>query len=61
MPYAILARQMGTTEGALKAAVQRLRGRYRSALRQEVAGTLDDPTEADVDDEIRELFVALGR
>lgn len=61
MPYAILARQMGLTEGAVKAAVRRLRDRYRAALRRVVAGTLQNPTEADVDDEIRDLFLALGR
>jgi biotin operon repressor len=59
--YANLARQTGTTETAVKAAVRRLRMRYRIALRAEVGSTLDDPTEADVDDEIRDLFVALGR
>jgi DNA-directed RNA polymerase specialized sigma24 family protein len=61
MPFAILARQMGITESAVKAAVRRLRGRYRLALREEVAGILDDPGETDVDDEILDLFAALGR
>jgi hypothetical protein len=37
------------------------RGRHRAALRTEVVATLDDPSEAEVDDEIRALFVALGR
>ena len=40
-----------------KAAVRRLRHRSREILRAAAAGTLDAPTEADVDDEIRELFV----
>lgn len=61
IPYATLARQIGTTECAIKAAVRRLRHRYREALRAEVADTLGAPGAADVDDEIRELFVALGR
>lgn len=61
IPYALLARQAGTTEDAIEAAVRRLRRRYRSALRQEVASTLDDPTEDEIDDEIRDLFAALAR
>jgi DNA-directed RNA polymerase specialized sigma24 family protein len=61
VPYAAIAERLGTTEGAVEAAVRRLRGRYRVALRAEVAATLDDPSEAQVDDEIRDLFVALGR
>ena len=60
-PYAIVARRIGTSESAVKAAVRRLRGRYRDALRHEVACTLDEPTDAGVDDEIRDLFAALGR
>ena len=40
------------------AAGGRLRRRYRDLLREEVAGTLADP--ADVEDEIRALFSALG-
>jgi DNA-directed RNA polymerase specialized sigma24 family protein len=61
IPYAALARQIGTTECAIKAAVRRLRHRYREALRAVVADTLGAPSADDVDDEIRELFVALGR
>lgn len=61
IPYAIVARRVGRSEGAVKAAIRRLRGRYRDALRQEVAGTLEDPTEDAVDEEIRDLFAALGR
>jgi DNA-directed RNA polymerase specialized sigma24 family protein len=60
VPYATLAADLGTTEGAVEIAVRRLRGRYRAALRTEVAATLGDPSEAEVDDEIRDLFVALG-
>ncbi len=60
-PYATLARQIGTTVGAVKAAVGRLRARYRVAPRAEVAATLDDPSDASVDEEIRELFIALGQ
>jgi RNA polymerase sigma-70 factor (ECF subfamily) len=57
--YATIARDLGTTEAAVQAAVYRLRVRFRRALRDEIAATLDDP--AGVDDEIRALFEVLGR
>jgi RNA polymerase sigma-70 factor (ECF subfamily) len=38
-------------------AVHRLRRRYRTILREEIAATVADPSE--IDDEIRELFKAL--
>jgi RNA polymerase sigma-70 factor (ECF subfamily) len=59
-PYAVLAAQLGMTEGAIQVAVHRLRRRYRAILRQQIVATLDDPTDADVEDEIRALFTALG-
>ncbi len=55
--YADVAGQLGMTEGAVKVAAHRLRGRYRELLRAEIAQTVADP--ADVDDEIRDLFQAL--
>jgi hypothetical protein len=61
IPYAALAPQLGTTEGAIQQAVQRLRKRYRAILREEIAATLDEPDEAAIDDEIRGLFAALAR
>lgn len=51
-------RRLNMTAGAIKVAAHRLRRRYREMLRQEVAETL--ASEADVDDEIRGLFHALG-
>jgi RNA polymerase sigma-70 factor (ECF subfamily) len=56
--YATLAARLGTTEGAVRVAVHRLRRRYGERLRVEIAATVDDPTE--VDDEIRKLFSALA-
>ena len=56
--YAGLAEELGTTEGALKVAVHRLRKRFRAALEGEIAQTVDNP--AEVQDEIRHLFEALG-
>jgi hypothetical protein len=37
------------------------RDRYRAALRDEIAATLDDPSDAAVDAEARDQFDALGR
>jgi RNA polymerase sigma factor (sigma-70 family) len=58
-PYAELAARLNLTEGAVKVNVHRLRQRYRGVLRDEIAQTLADPTE--IDDEIRQLFSALGK
>src|SRR5262249_4428777 len=58
--YAALAAQLGMTEGAIQVAVHRLRRRYRAILREQIAATLDDPSDADVEDEIRSLFATLG-
>ena len=46
------------TEGAVKVAVHRLRRRYRELLKEEIAQTVADP--AEIDDELRELFAAVG-
>jgi len=55
---AAIAAALGTTEGAIQVAAHRLRRRYRDLVRAEIAATIDDP--AEVDDEIRALFAALG-
>ena len=57
-PYAELAKKLGTTEGAVKAAVHRLRQRYRALLRDEIAQTVAGPDE--VDEELRHLFAVLA-
>ena len=56
-PYAALAREMNTSEGALKVAIHRLRKRYRELFRQEIADTVADP--AEVESELRFLAAAL--
>jgi len=56
--YAEIASRLGTTEGAVKVAVHRLRRRYREVLRAEIADTVASPGE--VEDEIRNLFAALA-
>jgi RNA polymerase sigma factor (sigma-70 family) len=52
--YAVLAQDLATTEGALRAAVHRLREHYRDRLRAEVAQTVSHPGE--VDAELRYLI-----
>jgi RNA polymerase sigma factor (sigma-70 family) len=56
-PYATLAREMNTSEGALKVAIHRLRKRYRELFRQEIADTVADP--AEVESELRFLAAVL--
>src|SRR5262249_21215366 len=56
--YAEVAQALGTTVGALKVGVHRLRGRYRDLLREEIGRTVNSPDE--VEAEIRNLFAALG-
>ena len=58
VPQAELARRLGTAEAAVQVAVHRLRKRYREAVRAAIAATVAD--EAEVEDEIRTLFDALG-
>lgn len=56
-PYADLAKQLDTTEAAIKVAVHRLRRRYRELLQSEIANTVSSPDE--VKEEMRHLFAAL--
>ena len=56
--YAGLSQQLGISKAAAMTAVSRLRRRYRELLRSEIASTVANPQE--VDDEIRQLFAALG-
>jgi RNA polymerase sigma factor (sigma-70 family) len=57
IPYRELAAQLGTTEGAVKVAVHRLRQRCRDCLRNAIAETV--AAEHDVDEELRHLFQAI--
>jgi RNA polymerase sigma factor (sigma-70 family) len=57
--YAVLAREMNTSEGAVKVAIHRLRKRYRELMRQEIADTVADP--AEVESELRSLAAMLTR
>lgn len=55
--YRRAAEKLNMTEGAVKVAVHRLRRRYRELVRDEIAQTVT--TEAQIDEEIRDLFAAL--
>lgn len=57
-PYVDVAAAHGMSEGAVKAAIFRLRGRLGAIVREEVARTVDEPSE--VEDELRGLLAALG-
>lgn len=58
-PYAALADTLKMSEGAVKVAVHRLRGRYREQLKAEIAHTVASP--GDVEDELRHLLRVLSR
>ena len=57
--YMEIAHTRGSTEGAVKVAVHRLRERYREAIRAELAETVGSP--ADIEDELRHLLAVLSR
>lgn len=58
IPYAELSPRLNLSEDAIKKAVRRLKLRYRTVLRSEIASTLG--AESEVDDELRLLMQALG-
>jgi RNA polymerase sigma factor (sigma-70 family) len=57
-PYRDAAIELDMTEGAVRIAVHRLRKRYRELLRDEIAQTVTSDDQ--IDEEIRDLFTALG-
>jgi RNA polymerase sigma factor (sigma-70 family) len=56
--YVEVGRRLGVVEGNVRVAVHRLRQRYGTLLRKEIAETVASPQE--VDEELRYLFSALG-
>jgi RNA polymerase sigma-70 factor (ECF subfamily) len=58
VPQAELAQQLEISTGAVQVAIHRLRRRYRDLLRAAIAETVAD--EVEIEDEIRDLFAALG-
>ena len=57
--YAAIARSLGTTEGAVKVNVHRLRRRYGALLRANIEATVSDASE--VDDEMAYLMTVVSR
>jgi RNA polymerase sigma-70 factor (ECF subfamily) len=57
--YAAMAKQLEVNEGAARAAVHRLRKRFREIYRQEISQTLAEG--ADLEAELRHLAAALAR
>ena len=57
--YDGIARALGSTEGAVKVAVHRLRRRFRELVREEIAQTV--ATEGEIDEEVKYLLAALRR
>lgn len=58
IPYPEIARNLGTTEGAARVAVHRLRKRYRHLLTAEISRTLSN--QEALEEEMRSLFAALS-
>lgn len=56
--YASAARDLGSSEGALRTTVHRMKQRYRELVREEVAQTVS--TEAEFEEELRHLFRVLA-
>ena len=56
--YQDAAARLGTTEGAVKKMVYRLRRRYGQLLRDEIGATVADP--AEIDPELRHLLSSVG-
>jgi RNA polymerase sigma factor (sigma-70 family) len=57
--YAQTAAALGSTEGAVKVAVHRMRQRYRELLKAEIADTVESTQ--DVEEELRSLLAAVSR
>jgi len=59
IPYGQIATNLGTTEGAARLAVHRMRKQFRQLFRQTIAETVD--AAGDVDAEMRHLVAVLSR
>jgi DNA-directed RNA polymerase specialized sigma24 family protein len=58
--YEAVAARLGLRQEALRQIVSRLRKRYGQAIRAQIAGTLENPTNEAIEDEMRYLREALG-
>jgi RNA polymerase sigma-70 factor (ECF subfamily) len=59
IPYATVATALGTTEGAARVAVHRLRKRFRELFRENIARTV--AASEDVDAEMRHVALILSK
>ncbi|MBF0243958.1 MAG: sigma-70 family RNA polymerase sigma factor [Planctomycetes bacterium] len=57
--YKQMALELGSSEGAVKMSVTRMRKKLKKILREEIARTVADP--AQIDEEIEHLMAVLGR
>ncbi len=57
--YDMASNELGMNAEAVRKSVSRLRGKFRDCLRQQIAATLREPSEAQVDDELTALKAAL--
>ncbi|MEP6668297.1 MAG: hypothetical protein ABJF10_04045 [Chthoniobacter sp.] len=58
--YDTVARQLSMSQEAVRKAVSRLRERYRDAVREQIASTLRDPSDREVESEMKALWAALS-
>jgi RNA polymerase sigma factor (sigma-70 family) len=58
--YAELAKLTGLTEGSVPVVLSRMRKRYHQMVRDEIAQTMENPTEAEIKEELRQLLAALS-
>jgi RNA polymerase sigma factor (sigma-70 family) len=57
--YAKIAQALGSTEGAVKVTVHRLRRKFRARLRAEIRNTVSD--DGEIEEEVRYLIAVLGQ
>jgi len=58
VPYSDAAKKLGSSESAVKTSVHRLRQRFGSVLRQEIAETVAEPNE--IEDEMRHMLQVIA-
>lgn len=56
-----VAQKLGISLEAVRQTISRLRRKFRDVLRQQIASTLNDPSEAQIDEELSALQAALRR
>jgi RNA polymerase sigma-70 factor (ECF subfamily) len=58
--YESVAERLSMTQEATRKAVSRLRERYREAVRDQIANTLCDPSDKEIESELKALWAALS-